>query len=56
MNDTEFRIEIEKLLISKNGVIADWCNNYTGNLIILEKLQKRIKKHPIIWKIFFMIA
>ena len=56
MSDLNFRIEIEKLLVDENYWSQyDWMNNATGNAIIVEELTKKIKKHPLIWKLFFLI-
>ena len=56
MSDLNFRIEIEKLLVDEEYWSRyDWMNNATGNAIIVEELAKKIKKHPLIWKLFFLI-
>lgn len=56
MDDSEFRIEIEKLLVNnKYWNNYSWMNNTTGNEIIIERLYNKIKKHPFLWKIFFQI-
>ena len=51
MNDTTFRIEIEKLLADKEywGKYA-WLNNATANKIIVAEFERRIRKHPMPWK------
>ena len=57
MDDSEFRIEIEKLLVNnKYWNNYSWMNNTTGNEIIIERLYNKIKKHPFLWKIFFQIT
>ena len=56
MDDLKFRIEIEKLLVNNEyWNNYSWINNTTGNEIIIEKLSNKIKKHPLLWKIFFQI-
>lgn len=56
MSDLNFRIEIEKLLVDENYWSQyDWMNNATGNAIIVKELTEKIKKHPLIWKLFFLI-
>lgn len=58
LSDLEFRIAICNLLEKpKNGFFSgiDWCTNEMANKMIVEGLIKRIKAHPIIWKLFFMI-
>lgn len=53
MDDTTFRIEIEKLLVDKEywGKYA-WLNNATANKIIVTEFDRRIRKHPMLWKWF----
>lgn len=58
LSDLEFRVVICDLLENpKNGFFSgiDWCTNDMANKMIIEELIKRIKAHPIIWKLFFMI-
>lgn len=56
MDDSEFRIEIEKLLVNdKYWNNYSWMNNTTGNEIIIKRLYNKIKKHSFLWKIFFQI-
>lgn len=56
MDDQEFRIKMHDFLISKNGILFDWGTNMDANRVIIERLEKKIKKHPILWKLFFMVA
>lgn len=57
MDDLTFRIEIEKLLTDeKYWGKYDWLNNATANSIMIEELTKRIKKHPILWRLFFKLV
>ena len=57
MDDTTFRIEIEKLLVDKEYWRKyDWMNNATSNEIVVDELRKRIRKHPIFWKLFFKLV
>lgn len=46
----------QRAFISEGGYIIDTGNFETVNCKMLELVYKRIKKHPILWKIFFMIA
>ena len=46
----------QEAFISKDGYIIDTGNFETVNLEMMSMVYKRIKKHPIIWKLFFMIA
>lgn len=54
MDDFNFRIEIQKLLVDeKYWSKYDWMNNATANEIVVYELGRRIRKHPILWKLFF---
>lgn len=56
MDDKQFRIEIQKLLVDDNyWKNYDWMNNVTGNEIVIRELKKRIEKYPLIWKMFFKL-
>lgn len=55
MSDQDFRIRVHKLLLKPNTYLFDWGTNMDANRVILERLENRIKKHPLIWKLFFMI-
>ena len=57
MDDLNFRIEITKLLVDeKYWSKYDWMNNATANRIVVDELQRRIRKHPTLWKLFFKIV
>ena len=57
MDDLNFRIEIQNLLVDKKYWNKyEWMNNATANEIIVNELQKRIRKHPILWKLFFKLV
>ncbi len=47
---------MQKAFISEDGYIIDTGNYQTVNAELLRRANDKIKKHPIIWKIFFMIA
>ena len=57
MDDTTFRIEIEKLLVDKEywGKYT-WLNNATANEIIVAEFGRRIRKHLMLWKWFFKLV
>ena len=46
----------QRAFISEDGYIIDTGNFETVNREMLELVYERIRKHPILWKIFFMIA
>ena len=57
MDDTIFRIEIEKLLADKEYQEKyAWLNNATANKIIVAEFGRRIRKHPMLWKWFFKLV
>lgn len=57
MDDTKFRIEIEKLLVDKKYWRKyGWMNNATANEILVYELGRRIRKYPILWKLFFKLV
>lgn len=56
LNGFEFSILIQKLLISENGYVIDTGNWENVNAEVALRLVKKIKKHPILWKHFFMVA
>ena len=57
MDDTTFRIEIEKLLVDKEYWRKyDWLNNATANEIIVTEFDRKIQKHPMLWKWLFKLV
>ena len=56
LNGFEFSILIHNLLISENGYVIDTGNWENVNAEVALRLVKKIKKHPILWKLFFMVA
>lgn len=56
MSDKEFCLKIQKLFISENGYIIDTGNYQDVNSELIIRIEEKIKKHPILWKLFFMVA
>lgn len=56
LNGFEFSILIQNLLISENGYVLDTGNWENVNAEVALRLVEKIKKHPILWKHFFMVA
>lgn len=56
LNGHDFSILIQKLLISENGYVIDTGNWENVNAKVALRLVEKIKKHPILWKHFFMVA
>ena len=46
---------MQNCLISEHGYIVDTGNYETVNLELMDRLNERIEKHPILWK-FFMVG
>ena len=55
MNNDEFAQFIREVLVAKDTYLMSTGTCYTENGIIKNELEKRIKKHPILWKLFFRI-
>ena len=47
---------IQSCFITEDGYIMDTGSYRDANLILMRLIEKRIKKHPLLWKIFFMVA
>ena len=56
LNDFEFSILVQELLISENGYVIDTGSWENVNAEVALRLVEKIKKHPILWKHFFMVA
>ena len=56
LNGFEFSILIHNLLISENGYVIDTGNWENVNAEVALRLVEKIRKHPILWKHFFMVA
>ena len=52
----DFSLLIQDMTISENGYIIDTGNWENVNAEVAIRLSEQIKKHPIIWKLFFMVA
>ena len=47
---------IQGLFISPDGWIIDTGNYRTVNRVLIKDIYCKIKKHPLIWKLFFRVA
>lgn len=56
LNGFNFAIFIQNLLISEHGYVINTGNWENANAEVAVRLAERIKKHPILWKLFFMVA
>ena len=52
----DFSLLIQDMMISENGYVIDTGNWENVNAEVALRLAERIKKHPIIWKLFFIVA
>lgn len=52
----DFSLLIHDMTISENGYVIDTGNWENVNAEVALRLAEQIKKHPIIWKLFFMVA
>lgn len=52
----DFSLLIQDMTIFENGYVIDTGNWENVNAEVALRLTEQIKKHPIIWKLFFMIA
>lgn len=56
LNGFDFSILMQNLLVSPTGYVMDTGNWENANREIALRLLEKIKKHPIIWKLLFMVA
>lgn len=52
----DFSLLIHDITISENGYVLGTGNWENVNAQVAIRLAKQINKHPIIWKLFFMVA
>jgi hypothetical protein len=52
----DFSLLIQDITISENVYVIDIGNWENVNAEVALRLAEQIKKHPILWKLFFMIA
>lgn len=52
----DFSVLIHRMTISENGYVIDLGNWENVNAEVALRLAENIKKHPILWKLFFMVA
>lgn len=55
LDDFDFSMFIQEVMISENGHVLDVGNWENVNAEVVIQLNEKIKKHPILWKLF-MIA
>ena len=52
----DFSLLIQDMTISENGYVMGTGNWENVNAEVALRLAEQIKKHPILWKLFFMVA
>ena len=52
----DFSLLIQDMIISENGYVIDTGNWESVNAEVAIRLAEQIKKHPIVWKLLFMVA
>lgn len=52
----DFSLLIHDMTISENGYVLDTGNWENVNAEVALRLAEQISKHPILWKLFFMVA
>ena len=52
----DFSILIQDMAISENGYVIDTGNWENVNAEVALRLAEKIKKHPILWTLFFMVG
>lgn len=52
----DFSLFIQDMTISENGYVLGTGNWENVNAEVALRLAEQIKKHPILWKLFFMVT
>lgn len=52
----DFSVLMQELLISEKGYVIDTGNYENVNAEVALRLAKKIKEHPVLWELFFMVA
>ena len=52
----DFSLLVQDMTISENGYVIDTGNWENVNAEVALRLAEQIKKPPILWKLFFMVA
>ena len=56
IDGVDFSIFMQDLLVSRDGYIMDTGNFENANYVCAHRLLNKIKRHPWIWKWFFMVG
>lgn len=52
----DFSVLIQMVTISEGAYVLDTGNYENVNAEVALRLAEKIKKHPLLWKLFFMVA
>lgn len=52
----DFSVLMQSLLVSEHGYVLDTGNYENVNAEVALRLARNIEKHPLIWKLLFMVA
>ena len=52
----DFSVLMHRLLVSENGYVIDTGNYENVNAEVALRLAEKIKRHPKLWEMFFMVA
>lgn len=52
----DFSVLMQRLLVSEHGYVLDTGNYENANAEVALRLARNIEKHPLIWKLLFMVA
>lgn len=52
----DFSVLMQSLLVSEHGYVLDTGNYENVNAEVALRLASNIEKHPLIWKLLFMVA
>lgn len=52
----DFSVLMQRLLISEHGYVMDTGDWENANAAVALMLASNIEKHPLIWKLLFMVA
>ena len=55
LNGFDFSLLIQNMTITENGYVLGTGNWENVNAEVALRLAEQIKKHPILWKLFFML-
>lgn len=51
----DFSVLMQELLVSPNAYVIDTGNWQNVNAAVAQILAQRIRRHPLLWKWFFMV-